>query len=33
MAVFAFYIGVFALMFTVAAVIAEIIDFLFWRWF
>ena len=33
MAVFAFYIGVFALVFTVGAVIAEIVDFFFWRWF
>lgn len=30
MAVFAFYIGVFAIVFTVAAAIAEIIDLFFW---
>ena len=30
MAVFMFYIGVFALVFTVAAAIAEIIDFFLW---
>lgn len=33
MAVFAFYIGAFALFFIAAAIIAEIVDFFFWRWF
>ena len=31
MSVFMFYIGVFALMFTAGAIIAEIIEFFFWR--
>ena len=31
MAVFAFYIGVFSLLFTVAAAIAKIMDLFFWR--
>ena len=29
MAVFAFYVGVFALVFTLGAIIAEIVDFFF----
>lgn len=31
MAVFSFYIGVFSLLFIVAAAIAEIMDLFFWR--
>lgn len=30
MGIFMFYIGVFSLMFTAAAVIAEILDFFLW---
>lgn len=32
MAVFAFYVGGFFLLFTALAAIAEIIEFFFWRW-
>lgn len=32
MAVFAFYVGVFFILFAVLAAIADIIEFFFWRW-